>query len=44
MNLFRVFSKAPSTAEEVEGALLFSACFQRNKPKTEVLETLNVMP
>jgi len=34
LKLFRVFSKALSTAEEVEGALLFSACFLKNRAKT----------
>jgi len=49
MKLFRVFSKAFSTADEVENALLFSACFLKNRPKTSnerlyshlVLETQN---
>jgi len=32
--LFRVLSKAPSTAEEVGDSPLFSACFPKNRPKT----------
>jgi len=34
--LFKIFGEAPSTAEEVEGASLFSACFLKNRPKTGV--------
>jgi len=34
MKLLRIFSKAPSTAGEVENFPQFSACFLKNKPKT----------
>jgi len=34
LKLFEVSSNAPSTAEEVENLLLFSAYFLKNRPKT----------